>query len=132
MSDVASEKCVRSFGLVQATWATRNAFQDEVGRAEHEVLFDQQVASFQSEFSAVVKYTSTGTLQFEFCKPAQLPLDDRVYDPSEEIMAVIPMAPMRPSKADGGKGAGPAPMRGLKRGSCREGPPPRARRPQCQ
>jgi hypothetical protein len=88
MSVDASDKCVRSFGFVQASWATRNTNQDEDEQAEHEARFDKLVASFQSEFSAVVKYTNNGTIEFEFCKPGRLPLEDRIYDPDAEIMAV--------------------------------------------
>ena len=62
MSVDASDKCVRSFGFVQASWATRNTNQDEDEQAEHVARFDKLVASFQSEFSAVVKYTNTGTI----------------------------------------------------------------------
>jgi hypothetical protein len=88
MSDATSEKCVRSFGLVQAK---RNTFQDEEGRAEHGAQFDKQVpASSLNSRPFVVTFTNTGTLEFGFCKPAQLPLDDRANracDPSDAIAA---------------------------------------------
>ena len=89
MSEDASAECVRQFGFVQLTWATRESHQDEDSRADHIERFDRQVASFETRFSATVLYPDTGTIEFELNEPEQPPLEDSpVYDPMNEIMDI--------------------------------------------
>ena len=89
MSVDASDECVREFGFVQLTWATRNTHQDGVSRADHIGRFDRQVASFETKFSATVLYPDTETIDFELRGPEQPPLEDYpVYSPANEILDI--------------------------------------------
>ena len=67
----AVDNCERAFGLIRASWATRNNHRHADDQASFLETFERSVSRFESEYTATVIYDDDGAVRYSFGEPQQ-------------------------------------------------------------
>ena len=83
----AMDNCERAFGLIRASWATRNNHRHADDQASFLETFERSVSRFESEYTATVIYDDDGAVRYSFGEPQQPAAVEEIYDGAETISA---------------------------------------------
>jgi hypothetical protein len=83
----ATDNCERAFGLIRASWATRNNHRHADDQASFLETFERSVSRFESEYTATVIYDDDGAVRYSFGEPQQPAAVEEIYDGAETISA---------------------------------------------
>jgi hypothetical protein len=94
----AMDNCERAFGLVRASWATRNNPCHADDPASFLETFERSVSRFESEYTATVIYDDDGAVRYSLGEPQQPAAVEEIYDGAETTSSAYEGSVLPPKK----------------------------------